>query len=110
MVLKVAYVQGSDLPDLAYDWKDTKGLLIDYSTGWTFELKIGEPGVAALVTKTSGITGAATSPNITIAWNTTGELNTLPPGDYRAQLRAQRTSDNKQRYMVFFLDINPAIL
>jgi hypothetical protein len=110
MVLRTAYVQGSDLPDLGLTWLDTNGSVIDFSIGWTFELKIGEPGVVALVTKTSSIVGAATSPNVTIAWLTTGELNTLAPGDWRAQLKATRTADGKQRLMVFFLDVNPAIL
>lgn len=105
----VVYTAGADLPDLALTWRDSAGALIDFSSGWTFELKVGLPGAAAALTKTSGITGAATDPNITIAWATSGELNTLPAGSYVAQLRAQRTSDSKHRFMTFVIRVRPAV-
>jgi hypothetical protein len=103
------YIQGSDLPDLAITWKDRNDAVIDFSTGHTFSLKIGVPGSAALVTKSTGITGAATSPNVTIAWATSGELNTLATGTYTGQLKATRTLDSKERFMSFRITIKPAI-
>ncbi len=59
---------GSELPDDAFEWTDAQNQIIDFSTGWTFEVEVGFPGQAAVLTKTEGITGAATSPNVTIAW------------------------------------------
>jgi hypothetical protein len=106
--ISVSYVQGSDLPDLALEWRQD-GALIDFSSGYTFSLKIGVPGEAASLTKTTGITGAATSPNITIAWATSGELNTLSVGVHAVQLAATRTADSKQRFLEGSLTIKPAI-
>lgn len=103
------YVQGSDLPYIELTWKDTNDVVIDFSTGHTFQLKIGNPGEAALITKTTGITGAATSPNVTIAWASTGELNTLETGSHIAQLKATRNSDGKDRFFRFVLPVEPAI-
>lgn len=103
------YIQGSDLPDLAIEWTDQAGNVIDYSSGHTFELRIGDPGSTPLITKTTNITGAAATPNVTIAWATSGELNTLPPGSYEADLIATRTVDSKQRKLRFPLHILAAI-
>ncbi len=70
---------------------DDDRTLIDFSSGYTFSLKIGVPGSAALLTKTSNIVGAAGSgteptgtPNITVTW-TAGEL-ALTPGAYAWEL------------------------
>lgn len=111
MILPAAtpYVQGSDLPDLAITWKDGSGTIINYSSGYTFVLKVGSPGSAATLTKSTGITGAAAAPNVTVAWATTGELNTLPAGSYTADLIATRTSDSKQRVFRFVLPVLAAI-
>lgn len=103
------YIQGSDLPDLTITWKDSSQVLIDFSSGYTFNLKIGNPSSTALITKTTGITGAATDPNVTIAWATSNELNTLEPGTYAAHLKATRASDSKDRYMTFDITIHPGI-
>lgn len=103
------YLAGSDLPNLEIEWLDSDGAAIDFATGHTFSLKVGVPGATALVTKTSGITGAATSPNVTIAWATTGELNTLTPGVYDADLTATRTSDSKHRKMRFQIRVDTTI-
>jgi hypothetical protein len=103
------YVVGSDLPDLAITWRDSAGALIDYSSGYTFSLRVGHAGSAASLTKSAGISGAASAPNVTVAWATTGELNTLPIGAYDAQLVATRVSDSKQRIFGFGLRMRPAI-
>lgn len=103
------YTVGDDLPDLTVEWLNTAGAVIDFSSGYTFSLKIGTPGTVATITKTTGITGAATSPNVTIAWATTGELNTLAKGVYDADLIATRTSDSKRRSRRFQIRLDQAI-
>lgn len=107
--LTVEYIQGADLPDLAIEWRDSDGEIIDYSSGHTFSLRVGNPGSAATVSKTNGFTGAAVSPNITVSWETSGELNTITPGTYDADLIATRSSDSKQRILRFALTVRPAV-
>ena len=62
---------------------------IDFSNvGYTFEVKLinRADGTTVALTKTAGITGAATSPNITIAWSA-GELN-IAAAAYKLHLTA----------------------
>lgn len=103
------YIQGADLPDAAITWRDRNNSIIDFSSGHTFSLKIGTPGQTALLTKSTGFTGAATSPNLTVAWATSGELNTLTAGTYSGQIKATRNSDSKDRFLPFEIKILPAI-
>jgi hypothetical protein len=91
------YHQGAERPAAKLWLRDDDSTLIDFSTGYTFTYRIGAPGQAALLNKTTGITGTAGAgteptgtPNITITW-TAGELN-LTPGAYQWQLRATTTS------------------
>ena len=92
------YVLGAELGDLAITWYDDDGTLINFSSGYTFQVKVGLAGQAATFTKTTGITGAATAPNVVIGWATSGELNSLTdPGAYTVQVAATRTSDSKVR-------------
>lgn len=77
--------------------KDDDGTLINFLSGYTFSFKIGTPGSAALLTKTTGIAGAAGSgsepdgtPNVTITWSA-GEL-ALTPGIYAWELTATTSS------------------
>lgn len=107
---KVEYVRGSELPVLSITWYDADKNLIDFSTDHSFTLKIGNIGEVALLTKTSGIQGAAMAPNVVVTWSTTGELNTLPGGTYHAQLTAQRIADGKERTMRFTFEIEEGIL
>lgn len=107
----VIYTQGADLPDLQVTWKNNAGSVIDFSSGWTFELRVGDPAAEAALVKTTGISGAATEPNVTIAWAITDDLDSLDPDMYTAQLIATRVSDDKQRIMPpFKIKIQPAIL
>lgn len=100
------FVVGSELPDKQLTWRDSTGNVIDFSTGWTFTLKIATP---TTTTKSSGITGAATAPNIKIVV-TAAEWDALPAGGpYLAQLWAHRTSDNKDRVMPLKIVIDAAI-
>lgn len=103
---KLKYHSTADRPALELWLLDDDGSLIDFSSGYTFSLKIGRAGSAALLTKTSNIAGAAGAgaepsgtPNVTVTW-TAGEL-ALTPGTYTFQLTA--TSSSLDR--VFTADI-----
>ena len=89
------YQASSELPDIPLDWRDYANAIIDYSTGWTFTVQLVDGAGAATVTKTTGIVGAATSPNVLIQW-AAGELN-VTPGVYRLVVTARRVSDSKDR-------------
>lgn len=92
----IDYIVGADLPNLAVTWKDSSGNVIDYSSGYTFAAKVGHRGTTSF-TKTTGITGAATSPNVLVQWANTGELNSLAPGIYVLEIIATETATTKQR-------------
>jgi hypothetical protein len=100
--------KGAEHPDIALTWRDSNAAIIDFATGYTFELKIGNSGSPALFEKTVGMTGAQTSPNVTIIF-IAGELDALPAGRYEAQLRARQTSSSKDRFMRFWFYLLPAI-
>lgn len=97
MAFFLTYHKNAERPATELWWFDDDGSLIDFSSGYTFSLKIGNPGSTALLTKTSSITGAAGAgveptgtPNVTITW-TAGEL-ALTPGTYTFQLTATTSS------------------
>lgn len=109
-MLTLTYIQGADLPDAAIEWRDRNKQVIAFgSVPHTFALRVGEPGQAAVMTKTTGITGADAAPNVTFAWAATQELNTLAAGTYTADLIATRTSDSRQRKLRFELVVLPAV-
>jgi hypothetical protein len=94
MTRTLQYHETAARPSAQLWLEDADGTLVDLSSGFTFSLKIGHPGSDALLTKTTGITGAAGSgaepdgtPNCTVAW-TAGELAGLDPGVYDWQLTA----------------------
>lgn len=89
---------GQELPSRTLDWLDSSGTPVDFSSGWTFTVKISKQSTptVTLVEKTSGITGAATSPNVTIDF-TASELSTVAPGKYVVRVIARRTADSKDR-------------
>lgn len=106
--MTVRYHATAERPALELWLYDDDGSLIDFSSGYTFVLKVGLPGSAALLTKSSGITGAAGSgeeptgtPNVTVSW-TAGEL-ALTPGSYMGQLTA--TTSSLDRVFVFPIHI-----
>lgn len=99
----ITYKKTADRPALKLWLLDDDGTLIDFSSGYTFVFKLGNTGQAALLTKSSGITGAAGSgtepsgtPNVTVTW-IAGEL-AVTPGGYSWDLTA--TSSGLDR--VFF--------
>jgi hypothetical protein len=93
------YIQGAELEEYLVTWTDPDGSLYDFSTGFDFTLKVGRPGETAAFTKTTGITGAATDPNVTVAWAIVGELNLLEPGTYTLQIAARQDSDDRDLLM-----------
>lgn len=88
------YRADAELPAFAVAWYDGTGALIDFSSGYTFELKLvaKSDGTVAL-TKTTGIVGAATSPNVNVPW-AAGDLN-VAPGLYTAHLKATNGSGDR---------------
>jgi hypothetical protein len=104
------YHVGAELPDLALTLKDSDGDVIDLSSGHTFSLKVATlSSTTASFTKTTNISGAAAAPNCTVAWATSGELNSLSAGRYWAQLAVTRTSDTKVRLFEFELEMRAVI-
>lgn len=97
-----------ELPDIAIDWYDDTGTLIDLS-GYTFSLKIGTTASgAAVLTKTTGFTGASTSPNLTVTF-AAAELDDLVAStSYICQLSAI-TSSKQRGFPDFTLFLTPAM-
>lgn len=94
------YHQGAERPALKLWLIDDDGTLIDFSSGYAFEFKVGVAG-SVLLTKSSGIVGAAGAgveptgtPNITVSWSA-GDL-AITPGAYSWQLKA--TTGGLDRY------------
>ena len=89
----------TDQEDPAYvvTWLDRNGDPIDFSSGYTFSLKLvsATAGTTAL-TKTTGITGAATAPNVSVVWSA-AELAAVAVGDYIPHLTA--TTGGRDRVM-----------
>lgn len=106
--MTVEYTIGAELPDVAITWTDDNSAVIDFSTGWTFTVKVGLPDQAAALTKTTGITGAATAPNLTIAW-AAGELDAVGSGAWLGQVTARNTASGKDRIRSFGIKLLPAI-
>lgn len=104
--LTLEYTVGAELPDYELTWNDADGDLIDYSTGWTFELRVDTPTPTV---KSTGIIGAATAPNVTVSI-ADGEWDDLPaPATFGAQLWAHRESDGRDRVMPLRLAVLAAI-
>jgi len=106
--MPVEYEIGEELDDIEITWNDSLGALRQFASGWTFELKIGALASAALVTKTTGITGANTAPNVRIAWSA-GELDSVPAATYTGQLRARRTADSKDLFQQFDFTVKSVV-
>lgn len=99
---------GSELPDDAFEWTDGQGNVINFSTGWTFTVVVGFPNQAPTLTKTDGITGAATAPNVTISWADDELDDPLTAGSWPGWISATNTGSGKNRKRSFLLKLNPA--
>jgi hypothetical protein len=85
--------KGAELPDIGLTWYQEDGTtLYNFSSGWTFAVRIGTPGETALVTPTAA--GAATAPNITISF-ATGALDSVPEGTYHLDVTPRFTALTK---------------
>ena len=97
--MTVNYYKDQELPALAFNWYDSNGAIIDFSTGWTFIFKLcasATPNVVAF-SKTTGVTGAAIAPNVVVDV-AVGDFTSLPADTtYNIVLYAKRTSDSKLR-------------
>jgi hypothetical protein len=95
------FATDQELPVIPIHWAADDGTPRDFSSGWTFTAKLGlasTPSVT-LLTKSSGITGAATFPNISIAPTVTewAGLPTPPEAGtrYAWTVTARRVADSK---------------
>jgi hypothetical protein len=85
-------------PDVRLWLLDDDGSLVNLASGFTFTFKLGNPGAAAVFTKTANINGAAGAgvepsgtPNLTMTF-TGAELDSLTAGSYTGQLVATTAS------------------
>ena len=78
---------------------ESNGTLIDYSSGYTFTCAVVSSAGSTLVTKTTGITGAADG-RVTVAFTgaelTAGTVTATfgAPGEYWLYLTPRRTADS----------------
>jgi hypothetical protein len=84
--------KGAELPDIAITWYDPSGVLYNFSSGWTFAVRIGVPGQTALVTP--GATGAATAPNLTVTF-APNALDAIAAGSYHLDVTPRFTGTSK---------------
>ncbi len=61
------YFSDQENPAIQLEWLDGNGAVINFSSGYTFSAKLVDHTNAIAYTTTS-VTGAATTPNITITW------------------------------------------
>lgn len=99
----------ASLPDAVFAWYDHAGALIDFSTGYTFEAKVGNPTLGAVITKSANVAGHATAPNLRISWEV-DELAELTPGRWELQVEATHTVSGQKRYLLATLIIEAAAL
>lgn len=107
--MPITYIQGAELPDVEITWKDSDGEVIDFSTGWTFTVRIGVLGQAAVLEKTAGVVGTGAAPNVLISW-TAVELENIPVNTYALQVIARHTASGKDRKFADTITIEPQVL
>lgn len=111
--MSLRYYVGSDLPDTQITLRNGDGTYPDFSSGYTFSIKVAPAGsTTATFTKSTNVTGAAgsaTVANLTISWATSGELNSLTAGYYILQVTVTRTSDSRQWIEQFPVEIVAAV-
>ena len=91
----LSYYNDQELPNATFDWTNAGE---DFSTGWTFTVRLARTTARAttVLLKTTGITSTATS--VTVAWSTTdwSGLEAATTGtSYFVYLYARRTADSK---------------
>ena len=106
----ITIVKDQELPAMAFEWRDSSNALIDFSTGYTFTVKLATqlaPTVVVL-TKTSGITGLATAPNVAVNWTSTDFASLVAGTTYVVWLYARRSADALDR--VFSPALLPTVM
>lgn len=96
-----------ELPAMTLAWNDSTGTPIDFTSGWTFTVKVAAATAktTVILTKTTGISQASATAPVTIDWTAsdlstiTTALGTIPDAgkDVVVYLYARRTSDSKDR-------------
>lgn len=107
----------ANLPAAAFQWLDASGNLLDFHSGYTFKMTIGQPPNGAVVTKTDQsyfVTNSTTpptvgQPNLTVEW-AVGELTVLSAGRWRFQITATNTSTGDARVLTGTMYIDEAVL
>lgn len=107
----------ASLPAAAFQWFDASGALLDFSSGWTFKMTIGQPPNGATITKTnqtyfvtnSTVPPTVGQPNLTVNW-AVGELSSLSAGRWRFQITATQTSNGASRVLTGTLVIDESVL
>lgn len=101
----LSYFRADERPAWVHT-ESVNGVADDYSSGFTFEVKLAAAvaPTTAVLTKTTGITGAADGV-VTVRW-APNELD-LEPGRYIAQLKITRTSDSHELTIQERLTIRP---
>jgi hypothetical protein len=98
----LTYYTDQELPGIPFEWLDYDGSIIDFSSGWSFTVKLIR-GNTVVASQTTSITGAATSPNITLAGWTSATLTLMAAdltslgrtsNDYKLLLYARRSADS----------------
>jgi hypothetical protein len=87
------YMTNQEYPSITLTWKNSNDEVINFSSGYTWTVILARGGEAA-VTKTTGVVGASTAPNVTINW-AAGELD-IAEGTYELVVVA-RDGANKDR-------------
>jgi len=100
MLANVTFYNDQELPTTDLIWTQPDGTsLYNFSSGWTFSVRLARvtaPATTVLL-KSTGITGASTSPNLSIAWSTTdwSGLEASTNGTkYVGVVYARRTADS----------------
>ena len=94
------YNVGAQLPNAHLTVLDDTSTVVDFSSGYTFVVSVIDADTDTVAhTQSTGVTGAATEPNLTVAW--TSGFTSVTAGRYR--LKVVATISSKPRIAVFDL-------
>lgn len=88
------YWQNEEDPAYTFDWKDRNGNLFDFSSGQTWRVDLYDASGVSVYNQTTGVTGSAISPNVTVVW-AAGWNASITPGIYR--IKVTDTSSSRQK-------------
>lgn len=91
------YYVGQELPGLALAWLDGTNQPIDFSAGWTFQLRLINEGTGAVgLTKTTNIFGLSITPNVLIDWG--NQELAIAPATYKVELTASNVAGQMRAF------------